>query len=202
MRIGIFGGTFDPPHISHLILAAESKHQLSLDRLLFVLTPDPPHKQHRVITPLHHREEMLKAALQGDPDFEISTVEIDRPGPHYAVDTVRLLQEKYPQGELIYLMGGDSLAGLIIDWHKPQEFVDACHALGIMRRPGDHFDLTEIEDTISGVAAKVQFIEAPLLEIASRQIRRRIAEGRPYQYYLHPEVYKIIEQGGLYRTED
>ncbi|MBW8010686.1 MAG: nicotinate (nicotinamide) nucleotide adenylyltransferase [Chloroflexi bacterium] len=202
MRIGIFGGTFDPPHLSHLILAAESKHQLSLDRLLFVLTPDPPHKQHRVITPLNHREDMLKVALQGNPDFEISTVEIDRPGPHYAVDTVRLLQEKYPQGELIYLMGGDSLAGLLIDWHKPQEFVDACYALGIMRRPGDHFDLTEIEATLPGVSAKVQFIEAPLLEIASRQIRRRVAEGRPYCYYLHPEVYKIIEQRGLYRTED
>lgn len=201
MRIGIFGGTFDPPHLSHLILAAEARHQLSLDRLLFVLTPDPPHKQHRVITPINHRKDMLQAALHGNKNFEISRVEIDRPGPHYALETVLLLQEANPEAELIYLMGGDSLVDLPIDWYKPQEFIAACHGLGVMRRPGDIIDLTEIETALPGVSAKVQFIEAPLLEIASRQIRRRAAEGRPYRYYLHPEVYKIIEQRDLYKIE-
>ena len=93
MRIGIFGGTFDPPHLGHLILAAEAGCQLMLDRLLFVLTADPPHKQGRQITPMEDRLAMLEAALFDNPDFELSRVEIDRPGPHYAVDTIKLLRE-------------------------------------------------------------------------------------------------------------
>src|SRR5512135_475432 len=91
LRIGIFGGTFDPPHIGHLILAAESRDQLRLDRVLWVVTPDPPHKTGRAISPLATRLALLQAALGADEGFEISRAEIDRPGPQYSVDTVRIL---------------------------------------------------------------------------------------------------------------
>lgn len=198
MRIGIFGGTFDPPHLGHLILAAEALDQLRLSRLLWVLTPDPPHKQGNVITPLEYRLEMVEAAIRHDPAFELSSVEIDRPGPHYALDTVNLLAEKYPRSELVYLIGGDSLHDLPA-WHRPQDFVRACHALGVMRRPGDVIDLASIEALLPGISAKVEFIEAPLLEISSSQIRQRVADGRPYRYYLQEPVFRIIQSRRLYR---
>ncbi|MEK6221322.1 MAG: nicotinate-nucleotide adenylyltransferase [Chloroflexota bacterium] len=198
MRIGIFGGTFDPPHLGHLILAAEAQYQLSLDRLLFVLTPDPPHKQDRTLTPIPSRLAMLEAALADQSAFELSLVEIDRPGPHYAVDTVALLKAQYPKDKLIYLMGGDSLADLPVNWHRPAEFLAQCDGLGIMRRPHDHIDLTTMEKKLPGLTAKAALVEAPLLEIASRQIRQRVREGRPYRYYLPPRVVQVIENEGFY----
>ena len=100
-KIGIFGGTFDPPHIGHLILASEAAHQLHLSRLLWVLAPDPPHKLDQSITPLPHRLEMLKRMIADNPLFEISLLEIDRPGPHYTIDTVRLLAKKEPDADII-----------------------------------------------------------------------------------------------------
>jgi nicotinate-nucleotide adenylyltransferase len=107
MRLGILGGTFDPPHIGHLVLASEAQAQLDLGQVLWVLTPSPPHKQDQPITPLQHRQDMLLAALGDDPSFRFSRVDIERKPPHYAVDTVQLLQARYPDAELVYLMGGD-----------------------------------------------------------------------------------------------
>ena len=197
MRIGIFGGTFDPPHLSHLILAQEALYQLKLDRLLFVLTPDPPHKQDKLITSAKDRLAMVLAAIEDNDEFEISRVELDRPGPHFSVDTVKLLQDEFPAGKLIYLMGGDSLK-YVPDWHRPTEFIAACDSIGVMRRPDDNIEMAVIEEKLPGISEKVEFIEAPLLEIASRQIRRRIAEGRPYRYYLAPAVVEVVEERGLY----
>lgn len=198
MRIGIFGGTFDPPHLGHMILAAEAWDQLQLDRLLFVLTPDPPHKQDQLITSLEFRLQMLEAAVIDNPVFEHSRVEIDRSGPHYAVDTVHLLQEEYPEAELIYLMGGDSLIDLP-KWHQPQAFLSACTQIGVMDRPQAGFEIDALEGQLPGVREKIRFISAPLLEISSRQIRRRVREGRPYRYYLMPQVTQIINANNLYR---
>ena len=197
-RIGIFGGTFDPPHIGHLILADEALTQLSLDRLLWVLTPNPPHKRDQAITRLALRLEMLEAVISQDQRFEISHIDMDRQGPHYALDTVNLLAEKLPGAQLVYLIGGDSLRDLP-HWHEPQRFINALFALGVMRRPGDAVDLAALEADLPGISSKVKFVEAPLLEIASHQIRERIASGSGYRYYLPPQVYRIIEREQLYR---
>ncbi len=196
--IGLFGGTFDPPHLGHLILAAEAKDQLGLARVLWVLTPQPPHKQGQPITPLEHRLAMLQAMLADSPEFEISRAEIDRPGPHYAADTVQAVQAQYPEAEITYLMGGDSLRDLPT-WRRPADFLAACHSLGVMRRPGEAPDLNTLERALPGIRAKTRFVEAPLLTIASSDIRRRIAEGKMYRYYLHLKVYEYIEQHHLYR---
>ena len=201
MRIGIFGGTFDPPHLGHLILAEEARYQLKLDKLLFVLTPIPPHKLNRTVTPLTDRLAMLEAAIAGNPAFEISRVEVDRPGPHYTLDTMRLLRKEYPKDTLIYLMGGDSLRDLPSIWHKPDEFVAACDFIGVMRRPQDEIDLIALEDSIPGISKKIEMMNAPLLEIASRQIRHRVAEGRPYSYYLPAAVCQIIREKKLYQAK-
>jgi len=198
MRLGIFGGTFDPPHIAHLILAEEALHQLDLDLILWVLTSNPPHKRGQPITPLGHRLDMLQAAISDNPQFEISRVDIDRPSPHYAVDTVCLLREEYPHAELVYLMGGDSLRDLP-RWHNPANFVSACDSLGVVRRPKAQIELEDLEMLIPGITPKVQFVEAPLLEIAASQIRQFIRDGRPFRYFLPPEVYQIIQTRKLYR---
>ena len=195
--IGIFGGTFDPPHIGHLILAAEAIYQFHLDRLLWVLTPDPPHKQGRTITPLSHRLAMVKLALAETLEFELSTVEIDRPSPHYAADTVKIIATQNPEAELVYLMGGDSLHDLPA-WHQPADFVSACDSIGVLRRPGDDIDLPALEKKLPGLTAKVRFMDAPLLDIAAHDIRERIAMGRPYRFYLPSGVYKYIRKNKLY----
>ena len=199
-RIGIFGGTFDPPHLGHLILASEVRFQLDLDRLLWVLTPAPPHKPDRPITPVEHRLGMVAAALADAPDFELSTVEIDRPPPHYSIDTVRILRGQFPGNELVYLMGGDSLRDLHT-WHAAEALVAELDGIGVMRRPEDDVDLGELEGRLPGAAAKVQVVRAPLLEIASSDIRQRVRAGAPYRYYVHPAVYERIEAEGLYRKD-
>jgi len=196
--IGLFGGTFDPPHIGHLILAAEAQSQLSLDRLLWILTPQPPHKKGQPITPLKDRLAMVRLALLNAPAFELSTIEMERPSPHYALDTVNIIADQHPGASLVYLMGGDSLRDLPL-WHRPSELVTALQFIGVMRRPGDLIDLSSLENKIPGLTAKVRFINAPLLDIAAHEIRLRAAEGRPYRYFLPTEVYNYIVNHNLYQ---
>jgi nicotinate-nucleotide adenylyltransferase len=197
-RIGIFGGTFDPPHVGHLILAEESYAQLGLDLVLWVLTPHPPHKVRRKITPTSDRLEMVQKAIMGNPAFEISRADIDRPPPHYALDTVRAIRKRNTDAELIYLMGSDSLADLP-DWHDPRMFVQVCDAIGIMCRPGGLIDLQDLEAEIPGLESKVCFIQAPLLEISSSRLRLRIRQGLAFRYYLPSPVYEFIQHRNLYR---
>jgi nicotinate-nucleotide adenylyltransferase len=199
--IGIFGGTFDPPHLGHLILAAEAHAQLGLDRLLWVLTPDPPHKQGQTIASLNHRLAMVRLAIDGDPQFELSTVDMDRPGPHFALDTIKIIAKQNPGANLIYLMGGDSLRDLPL-WHRPVDFLAACHAIGVMRRPGDAIDLAGLETKFPGLTDKVRFVEAPLLDIAAHEIRARVAGKRPFRYYLTPGVFAYIIGYNLYRDQN
>ena len=198
--IGIFGGTFDPPHIGHLILAAEARAQLGLDRLLWVLTPNPPHKQGQQITPTGHRLAMVKLAISDDPQFELSTIEIDHPDPYYALDTVKMIAELNPGAGLVYVMGGDSLRDLP-DWYRPADFVAACHAIGVMRRPGDSVDLPALEKAIPGLRSKVRFVAAPLLDIAAYEIRIRVAENRPFRYFLPPGVCDYVTANRLYSKQ-
>lgn len=197
-RVGIFGGTFDPPHVGHLILAAEARAQLNLERVLWVVTPNPPHKTGRVISPLDVRMELVQAALDGDAEFEISRVEVDRPGPHYSADTVQILARQNPGVDLFYLMGGDSLHDLPT-WMRPQQFLNCLAGIGVMRRPQDFVDLPWLERVLPGIVAKVHFVDAPLLEISSTSIRERIAQGRHFRYFLTPKVYEMIQAKGLYR---
>ena len=196
--IGIFGGTFDPPHLGHLILAAEALSQLQLTRVLWVLTPQPPHKPERQISALEHRLEMLKRAIGTTPGFELSTIEIDRPGPHYTLDTIDLLQAKNPSALLMLLIGGDSLRDLPA-WNRPDELIYAVHAFGVMRRPGDEINLKALESQLPGLSARVRFFETPQLEISSSKIRQRIKNGGHFRFYLPASVYDYIQKTNLYR---
>lgn len=197
-RVGVFGGTFDPPHLGHLILASEAYATMGLTRILWVLTSIPPHKLDQQITPVDDRLAMVRLALKDEPAFKLSTVDMDRPGPHYTLDTIKLLSAKYPGDDMVLLIGGDSLHDLPT-WHEPEELVSACAEIGVMRRPGDLIDLGTLEAKIPGLIAKVKYVDAPLLEIASHEIRERAAAGLPFRYYVPPEVYKYIVEHQLYR---
>lgn len=197
-KIGVFGGTFDPPHLGHLILAAEALDQLKLSRVLWVLTPVPPHKLDQTITALEHRLAMTQLMLDDYPEFELSRVEIDRPGPHYMLDTVKVIMSQNPGAEVLLLMGGDSLRDLRT-WHRPKELLSICQGLGVMRRPNDTIDLDELEEILPGISKKVLFVDSPLLEISSRDIRRRVSEGRAFRHYLVSSVFDYIQTQNLYR---
>ena len=197
-RLGIFGGTFDPPHIGHLILAAEACKQLGLDCLLWVLTPVSPFKSDQAITSLEHRLAMVQHAIADNPNFELSRLELELPAPYYTVDTIQRLSDRHPTAEIIVVIGGDSLRDLP-RWHRPVDLVSACHAIGVMRRPSDSVNLSALERQIPGTQAKVRFVDAPLLEISSSDIRRRIREKLSFRYYLSPPVYEYIRKNKLYR---
>ena len=199
-KLGLFGGTFDPPHLGHLILAAEAQHQLALDRVLWVLTPEPPHKSGLLISPWQTRMQLLEAAIGSEPGFSISRVEIDRPPPHYAFETVRLVKGEFPDDELVYLMGGDELRDLA-SWKQPADFLAACDAIGVMRRPADAVDLLVLERKFPGVTEKIWFLAAPLIEISASEIRRRIGSGQPVRYFLPQLVYDLILEKKLYQVD-
>jgi nicotinate-nucleotide adenylyltransferase len=198
-RIGIFGGTFDPPHLGHLILASEAQHQLRLDRLMWVLTAVPPHKLGVPISALEDRLAMLRMAIEDEPAFELSSVDINRPGPHYTLDTVRILSRQNPGTALILLLGGDSLHDLPA-WHEPAALVEAIHEVGVMRRIGDSIDLSALERQIPGLTAKVRFVDSPLLEISSHEIRQRTLRHQPFRYFLPAGVYRYIIDHRLFQT--
>ena len=197
LRLGILGGTFDPVHLGHLILADAARWQLKLDRVLWVLTPSPPHKSGTVIGTCEQRLHLLKLALVGNPTFQVSSVDIDRPPPHYALDTIRILHNQYPKDHLIYLIGSDSLRDLP-RWYQPQALVDTCDELGVMHRSGVEIDINQLEQQVAGIGKKITIVNAPPLDISSSDIRKRIADGRPYRYYLTPEEYEYISRLRIY----
>lgn len=197
-RLGVFGGTFDPPHLGHLILAAEAQAQLGLEKVLFVLTADPPHKRKKHLSPLKDRMAMVQAAIRGQRIFKLSRVDIDRPGPHFTADTMKLLAKEYKGKDLVYLIGGDSLRDLP-DWERVQDFIDACTAIGVMRRPRTRIPLDELERALPGLSTKLEFMEAPLLEISSSEIRERVRDGGHYRYYMPRAVNDLIRRRRLYK---
>lgn len=200
MRIGIFGGTFDPPHYGHLRLAHAAREQLALDRVLWLPAGDPPHKRQQKLSPVEDRVVLVSAAIAAEPAFALSRVDIDRPGPHFSADTVALLAEQYPTDELFFLMGGDSLRDLPT-WGRPEVILQNC-ALGVFRRPGAKFDLDELDTILPGLKAKVNFVEAPPLEMASQEIRPRVLNGQPLTGLVPEAVAQQIAERGLYRDEE
>jgi nicotinate-nucleotide adenylyltransferase len=196
-KIGIFGGSFDPPHLGHLVLADEARFQMGLDSVLWVLTPDNPLKPGEPTTPLQDRIDLLGVAIAHQPTFEISRVDLDRPPPYYSFETVKRIASQIPGAGLVFLMGGDSLNDLP-RWKQPLELLAGIQELGVMHRPGVSFDLDVLETQIPGLSAKVRFIDVPLLEISARDIRSRIASGAPFRYFLPEAVYQVITERGLY----
>lgn len=200
MRIGVFGGTFDPPHIAHLILAEEAGYQLNLERILWVLTPTSPLKPDRKITPWQQRLEMLQAAIAENPRFEISRIDIDRSPPYFSYITLKILERNYPLDDFVFLIGGDSLTDFP-RWEKPEQIITKCKEIGVMHRPGEAFDLSGLENLYPGLQKKIRWIEAPLLQISGSLIRQKIRAREPIRYYLPEKVFHLILEQRPYDVE-
>ncbi len=198
MRLGVFGGTFNPPHHGHLILASEACDQAHLDKVLWVLTPLSPFKQEQVLPPVDVRLKMLRAAVENDRRFEISFIDIDRPAPHFASETMQLLRRAHPGAELFYIMGADSLNDLPA-WHAPQEFLSACDGLLVMHRDQEEVVIDNLEDSLPGITPKIHMLASPVVDISSREIRERIGQKRAVRYLLPDAVLLMIQDNGLYQ---
>ena len=197
-RLGVLGGTFDPPHYGHLALAENARVQLGLDRVLFVPAGQPPHKPEHPVASDHHRAAMVQAAIADNPGFALSRVDLDRPGPHYTVDMLALVQQEYPGAELVFLMGGDSLAQLPF-WRDPAGIARLAR-LAVMRRPGYEPDLEALERTVPGLSERLLWIDAPPLALSSSDLRRRVREGLPICYLVPPPVESYIREHHLYEA--
>jgi nicotinate-nucleotide adenylyltransferase len=198
-RVGVLGGTFDPIHLGHLILAEEARDQLGLSVVYFVPAGDPPHKQGRRLAPVEDRLRMIELAIAGNDAFQASRADADRPGPHYTLDMVRILQSQIPPGgELYFLMGYDSLAELPT-WHRAPELVAACHLVALTRYDVP-LDWDYLESRLPGVRQRVTLLDMPELEIASHQIQARVLEGRTIRYLVPDGVCEYIVLKGLYST--
>jgi nicotinate-nucleotide adenylyltransferase len=196
--IGVFGGTFDPPHLGHLILADEARVSLGLDRILWVVTGDPPHKPAYPVSPIEHRLALVSAAIAGVAEFELSRADVDRPAPHYTLGTLQWLRAHGVDDKLVYLMGSDSLNDLP-GWYKPAEFIDMCHQLGVLRRPGSEPVMEQLSQKLPLLPGKTRFFEAPLIEISGTDIRQRIRHGEAHRFMVLPRVADIIQQRQLYQ---
>jgi nicotinate-nucleotide adenylyltransferase len=197
-RLGILGGTFNPPHVGHLICAQEARLQLDLDRVLLVPTRIPPHKAVDSDPGVERRVALCDRAAAGDPGLEVSRVDADRDGPSYSVDTLRALHAREPEHELTFIVGGD-MAHSFPEWREPEAILELA-ALGVAERSGvGRAEITERLAGLRGGAGRVRFFEMPRVDISSSLIRRRVAEGRPVRYLVPDQVAEHIAREGLYR---
>lgn len=197
MRIGILGGTFDPPHDGHLLIARVAQSQLLLDRALFAPAGVQPLKPDRRVTPAEQRAEMVRLAIAGEPGFELCRIDLDRPGPHYTVDLLRIASGVYPGAELWFLAGGDSLADLL-RWRDPQQIIELAR-LAVVRRPGSQPDWTALDAALPDLRGRIDWIDAPPIDISGTEIRRRVRAGEPIDELAPAAVVQYIVEKGLYR---
>jgi nicotinate-nucleotide adenylyltransferase len=200
LRTGMLGGTFDPPHLAHLALAAAARHTLELDRVLFVPAGDPWRKSNRrEITPGVLRVLMLEAALSSVPWAAIDDIELRREGPSYTTETIEVLAAD--GGEWWFIMGADALADMP-QWHEPWRIVTAAR-LAVARRPGEDGPAAlvtpELRAVAPGVEGRIDLVPFPLLEISSTDLRERVRDGRPTEFLLPEAVRAVIDEYGLYR---
>lgn len=196
-RVGIFGGTFDPIHIGHLILAEEARYRLRLDRVYLVPAGDPPHKQNNDLTSVAHRLMMTELATADRAGLWVSRVDADRPGPHYTNDTIQLIRQQLgADAELYFLMGMDSLRDLPT-WRHPQWLIQQC-VLVVLTRHDIEIDWMHLERALPGLHERVVLLDMPELEIASHTLRERIRNGAPICYQVPPMVEAYIAKHGLY----
>ncbi|HET90287.1 MAG TPA: nicotinate-nucleotide adenylyltransferase [Chloroflexi bacterium] len=199
LRLGILGGTFDPPHYGHLALAENGRVQLGLERVLFVLAGQPPHKPEQPVTSAAHRVAMIEAAITGNPAFFASRVDLERPGPHYTVDMLAALQQQYPGAALFFLMGGDSLAQFPT-WRDPAGILQRAR-LAVMGRPGYQPDWERLERAVPRIKTRLTQLDVPRLDIASTDLRRRVGVGLPLRYLVPPAVEEYVRRNRLYVGE-
>lgn len=200
-RIGILGGTFDPPHVGHLWLATLAADAMDLDRVLFMPARQPPHKEGQEVTHVAHRLVMTRLAIANDPLFELCTIELERAGPSYTIDTVEELARRYEPDVTLYLvMASDSL-DQIDTWREPDRLLERIEWI-VGPRPGVALPEREtLEERFGPLAARIHLLSGPSLDVSSTEIRRRVAAGHAIRYLVPRGVEDLIAERGLYRRD-
>jgi nicotinate-nucleotide adenylyltransferase len=198
MNIGVLGGTFDPVHNGHLILADVAGEQLNLTEILFIPAGQPWLKTERIITPAQHRLQMLRLALDDSPQFRISEMEIERPGPTYTIDTINALKNSLnADDELFFILGQDNLMQ-IPQWHDASDLIKLCY-LAAAPRPGvKKPDLKALEVEIPGIKLRVMLMKEPKVDINATDIRERVAKGLSVRHLVPEPVNRYIKEQKLY----
>lgn len=196
LRYGVLGGSFDPPHYGHLAMAETARVQLGLAQILFVPAAQPPHKT--PCSPAEQRVALLAAAIADNPAFTLSRVDLDRPGPHYTVDMLRLLQAQHPDVSAWYfLMGEDSLRDFPT-WRDPEGILAQAY-LAVMPRLGERADVVALRARYEALNERLVWLDVPTLNISSSDLRRRVHAGLPIRYLVPSAVEAYIQAQGLYR---
>jgi nicotinate-nucleotide adenylyltransferase len=197
-RLGILGGTFDPPHIGHLWLATAAADELDLAKVLLVPAANPPHKRRRSISHAADRVLMTRLAVANDPRLDVSLVELEREGPSYTVDTLVDLGQRHPDMDLVLILAADSLAQ-IDTWREPDRLLElASWAVG--PRPGVSLPTRpELVARWGKAASRIHLLGGPALEVSGTLIRRRVAAGRAIRYLVPRAVEELIVDRRLYR---
>lgn len=196
MRIGVFGGTFDPIHMGHLIVAEDARAALELDKILLIPAGQPWFKSYRQITEARHRLAMVRLAVEGNPSFDVTDIEVRRTGPSYTVDTLAELRDQYPDAEFIVILGIDALRE-IDRWHQPRKLFDLASVVG-MARPGASLDPSVLNAAIPGASSRMQLVDSTLIDISGTEIRQRVAAGWSIRYRVPAAVERYIHENGLY----
>jgi nicotinate-nucleotide adenylyltransferase len=199
MKLGILGGTFDPIHNGHIMMADESLVRLGLDEVLFIPAGHPRFKGRDSVSEASHRLQMLRLAISGKPAFRLSAMEIDRKGTTYTIDTVRELKKGLgAQDELFFIMGRDSLQDFPL-WHKPDELITLCRLVVIPRAGWPELDLASLERLVAGLTEKTIVLDSPVIDISSSDIRERMKNGIEIRGLVPDAVADYITEKGLYR---
>lgn len=197
-RVGLLGGTFDPIHHGHLLVAECAAHKFELDRVVFIPAGDPPHKQEQKITGAGDRYLMTLLATIHNANLTVSRLEIDKPGLSYTLDTVREFQDQYPEIKFYFITGADSILE-ISTWKQPKKLLSTVEFIAASR-PG--YSLSDLDKEVyDKYQHRIHPLQVPRLDISSTNIRQRVAEGRPIKYQLPEEVEMYIKKHGLYTEE-
>jgi nicotinate-nucleotide adenylyltransferase len=197
VRLGILGGTFNPPHLAHLVCAQEAHRELGLDRVMFIPAAIPPHKPVEAEPGPEHRLELCRLAIRGDDRFVVSDLELRRPGPSYTVDTLKALSSQSPTDELFLILGGDIAAGLP-QWREPEQVLELATVAIAKRRGTPRGTVQTGLDQLKG-GNRARFFQMPRIGISSTMVRRRVRAGQPIRYFVPDGVRDYIETHGLYR---
>ncbi|NLG48628.1 MAG: nicotinate-nucleotide adenylyltransferase [Chloroflexi bacterium] len=195
-RVGVFGGTFDPIHIGHLVVAEEARVSCALDRVIFIPAKKPPHKPGEPYASAGDRLEMVRLAIADNPYFCVSGMELERAGPSYTVDTLRAIREECLVRSLFFIMGADSLVHLKT-WRDPHGIMQLARLIAVTRPDWD-VDLAALDRELPGLAANTELLTTVRLEISSTDLRERVSEGRPIRYQVPDQVEAYIREHGLY----